>query len=390
MMMLSFPWDVSSRYPFKKPFITCMMIPTGVGASQGGYGGDATVWMNLLASVSDALITHPNVANAAMLQDLPQNVLYTEGAVLDGMLQGHIALEPLPAMGHRIGVIFDAGMPERMLTHHRNVLLAHASVYGLPCIGSVLTEQPLGLELVCGESGISMGSLSNAEVLLQAGKALLDRGATALVVCSYLEGPAHLVDMEASYRDGQGVDPIGGLEAIISHVLVKALGVPVANVPVFSEETAAPVMDKLLTAQVAPEFITPSFAGCVLRGIRQAPPFRERREHEVQAFSQQGFMTVEDVSALVVPYNALGGVGVFAALEQHIPIIAVRSNQTVLEVTPDKLLQAMAGGTLADVVAQEPVLTTVTRTPLIEVQNYLEAAGLLQLWRMNKYPVACP
>jgi hypothetical protein len=343
-----------------------MVIPTGVGASQGGYGGDATLWMNLIASVSDILITHPNVANAAMLQDMPTNVLYTEGAILDALMQGKALLKPLPARGHRLGILMDAGISEAMKIHHHNVILAHRSVYGLQVAGIQETSEPLHLTLACGASGISTGGLENPTVLIEAGKALIAQGATALVVCSYLEGPAHLADMEASYREGVGVDPIGGLEAIISHTLVKHLGVPVANVPVFSEETAAPIMDKHLTPQVAPEFITPSFAGCVLRGIRQAPPFvslEKEKGSSQELFTQEG-LTVSDVTALLVPYNALGSPAVLGALEHHIPIITIGSNQTILNVTAERLGLA---------------LNTVT-----PVANYLEAAGLLQLWRQHK------
>ena len=57
--------------PNSPPFITAMIIPTGVGASIGGFGGDASPQMNALADVSDVFITHPNVANAAIFQNLP-------------------------------------------------------------------------------------------------------------------------------------------------------------------------------------------------------------------------------------------------------------------------------------------------------------------------------
>ncbi len=69
---------------FQPPFVAAMVIPTGVGASIGGFAGDATPHLNLLASVTDVLITHPNVANAAVFQKLPDNALYVEGYGLFG------------------------------------------------------------------------------------------------------------------------------------------------------------------------------------------------------------------------------------------------------------------------------------------------------------------
>lgn len=39
-----------------------MIVPTGVGASIGGYAGDALPVARALSSVVDCLISHPNVS----------------------------------------------------------------------------------------------------------------------------------------------------------------------------------------------------------------------------------------------------------------------------------------------------------------------------------------
>src|ERR1044072_7257870 len=106
----------------KPPFMAAMIIPTGVGASIGGFGGDAMVYLNLLASVTDVLITHPNVANAAMFQKLPDNALYVEGYGLDRFMQGAWGLRP--ARRNRVGVVFDASMQDDMRTLHINTVNA--------------------------------------------------------------------------------------------------------------------------------------------------------------------------------------------------------------------------------------------------------------------------
>ena len=41
-------------------FTTVFVVPTGIGSSIGGHAGDATPAAQLLASVSDTLVTHPN------------------------------------------------------------------------------------------------------------------------------------------------------------------------------------------------------------------------------------------------------------------------------------------------------------------------------------------
>ena len=48
-----------------RPHTTMMIVPTGVGAAMGGYAGDALPVARAIATVTDRLITHPNVLNGA-------------------------------------------------------------------------------------------------------------------------------------------------------------------------------------------------------------------------------------------------------------------------------------------------------------------------------------
>ena len=72
---------------------TVMIIPTGIGAEIGGHAGDANPVAKLLGSVSDILITHPNVANASDINEMLENTLYVEGSILDRFLEGEIELQ---------------------------------------------------------------------------------------------------------------------------------------------------------------------------------------------------------------------------------------------------------------------------------------------------------
>lgn len=45
----------------QSPYTTVMIIPTGVGASIGGFAGDALPVARSIAGIVDSLITHPNV-----------------------------------------------------------------------------------------------------------------------------------------------------------------------------------------------------------------------------------------------------------------------------------------------------------------------------------------
>ena len=332
-----------------EPFITSMIIPTGIGASVGGFAGDATPMMNLLASVSDMLITHPNVANAAVFQNLPQNALYVEGYGLDRFFKGEWALAPVRK--NAIGIVYDAGIAEEMLTLHRNVVNALRTVYGIEIMGEAITDEPVRLECGYTPSGSSTGTLHNPETILKACRSLLEKGATAIALCVAIP----TLD-DAAYQFEGAVDPVGGIEAILSHLVVSELNIPCAHAPVFSKEDAMPEFESVVDPRVAAECIAPTFLPCVLLGLSRAPQFATKK-------NEDGFC-VTDLSALVVPNDALGGVPVLSALERKIPVIAVGENRTVMRV---------------DVSALEKLLPEASLRCLYGVRSYVEAGGLLQM-----------
>jgi hypothetical protein len=342
------------------PFIAAMVVPTGIGASIGGFAGDATPAMNLLASVTDVLITHPNVANAAIFQKLPDNALYVEGYGLDRFMQGLWALRPVRS--NTVGVILDAGMSPEMRILHINTINAVKSVYGVDLIGYVHTSAPIDTGLQVMASGCSSGYLRNSEAVLNAARFLQKQGATAIALCTLLPDPdAEDHVMEAQYKEGGGVDPIGGIEAILSHLVVSELEIPCANAPVFSWEKAQPVTDEILDPRTAAEFIAPTFLPCVLTGLSRSPGFIASEQAEA------GDITLSQLSALVVPVDALGGIPVLAAMQRGIPIIAVQNNQTVLDMGADMLREAPAK----------------RRNCIRYARTYEEAAGILQAMRLG-------
>src|SRR3989338_8266512 len=74
----------------QKPDISCLIIPTGIGAVFGGYAGDANSLAKLFAQESKYLLTHPNIVNGAVLSDVPSNLIYLDGFFLDQFLLGKI------------------------------------------------------------------------------------------------------------------------------------------------------------------------------------------------------------------------------------------------------------------------------------------------------------
>ena len=76
-------------------FNAVLLIPTGIGAELGGHSGDGGAVARLLGGLCDRLILHPNVVNAADINEMPPNALYVEGSVISRMLMGTVGLQPV-------------------------------------------------------------------------------------------------------------------------------------------------------------------------------------------------------------------------------------------------------------------------------------------------------
>ena len=106
------------------------IVPTGIGASIGGFAGDASVWARRFAEKC-RLIVNPNVVNAACFSGITTNMLYVEGYSLDEFFKGNISLTP--ASGNKIGVVFDKSSDEMsLLTRFSNSLSSFTLFIILP------------------------------------------------------------------------------------------------------------------------------------------------------------------------------------------------------------------------------------------------------------------
>ena len=81
------------KYENAKEFNTMLLVPTGIGAELGGHSGDGGSLARLIAANCDNLITHPNVVNAADINEIPDNALYVEGSVISRMIMGKLGLQ---------------------------------------------------------------------------------------------------------------------------------------------------------------------------------------------------------------------------------------------------------------------------------------------------------
>lgn len=319
-------------------FRIAFVVPTGIGAALGGFAGDAGILVRYLSGIADEILTHPNVVNASGFNVLPANALYIEGYALDQFFLKKLGFNKVRQ--NKIALVIDQRCAP-WLSLIENAVNATSVSTGCTVLGYELTQEPLKIGIFKNDWGYT-GKVDNLEFLVEAGQKCLAQGAEALAVLTWMD---ILPETDtAGYSQGVGVDPIGALEALISHAMVSKLGVPVAHSPIFKPQ----IVTKKLDPRVAAEEIGTTFLPCILMGLARAPQLVDYNASDFQ---------LEDLQALVVPAGACGGIPMLSAAEAGIPVISVGENTTVLNVSLESLGW------------QSP--------HIYHVDNYWEAAGLL-------------
>lgn len=324
------------NYDKTKPLVA-LIVPTGIGASIGGFAGDASQTAQMFAKDFNVIV-NPNVVNAACFSGITENMLYTEGWAITEFFKGNLSL--IPAKNNKIGIIFDKGISKGILNVHINTINAVKTIYGSNIIGYEITEEPVGIEFYNTTSGISSGSIINNKTMVEAGKKLIEKGANVLaVVCKFEEPP------EDNYKDGEDVDIVGGVEAIISHYLTRELKVPVVHSPAFEDIT---ITKELVNSKASAEYITPTFLPCLLIALKNTPLYSFEKVEQ--------YINIKDLKALIMPFNSLGSSIVSDAINRNIKVYAIKENKSVLNITKD----------------------IIGKNAIIEINSYLECKKLIE------------
>lgn len=340
----------------QRPYTAILIIPTGVGAAIGGYAGDALPVARVISQVCDRLITHPNVLNGASLYWNLPNTLYVEGYGLDKFACGCWGLRPV--RNNKIGLLLDQGIEAELRLRHLQAADAARATLGLTLTEYVITDAPLNVELRISKSGASWGTIGNPDSLLRGAEILINKaGAEAIAVVARFPDD---MDEEAvqNYRHGQGVDPLAGAEAVISHLIVRTFQIPCAHSPALA--TAPP--DPHLSPRSAAEELGYTFLPCVLVGLSRAPQFITEKQANT---SLPDDIWADEVDAVIVPANACGNSALISLNQKRCQIITVAENQTLIQV------RAQALGITA-----------------IEVNSYLEAVGVIVAHKAGINPAA--
>lgn len=309
----------------KPEFNVVLIIPTGIGCEIGGHAGDANPVAKLLGLVCDNLILHPNVVNASDINEMPENALYVEGSILDRFLEGEICLERSKSNK----ILLAVNKP----TKPETINAINAAKYTIGCDIEIMELEYL-FEMwgKFNEDGTAGGEYYGVDSLITQTE---NYNFDALAIASAINVPK---EVSLHYFREGGINPWGGIEAIVSKRIAFEINKPVAHVPILEEAPEIRYFNEVVDPRMAAEVLSVAFIHCVFKGLHKAPRISDRG------------LSVKDIDCLVSPWACVGRPHE-ACLRAGIPIIAVKENKTILN----------------DEMPEEFIL----------VENYLEAAGRL-------------
>ncbi len=336
-----------------------MLIPTGIDCAIGGHAGDATPAARLLASVCDNLVLHPNVVNASDINELAPNCLYVEGSLICRLMMGTVSLRKV-RQNRVLLVTEDRPDAPNVVEQTINCAEGARATLGMDISEVVVLEKELFMQTGVSDSGRVTGRIermSHLLEMLEAKSGTYDAVALATRITPHIDS----VELHRGYFREGGANPWGGVEAILTHLVSTVLDVPSAHAPTMSTEALRTERWGVVEPRKAAEVISTTYLFCVLKGLNRAP--------QVVVNPSSGYdpsvVAAEDISALVIP-DGVVGLPTLAAVEQGIPIIAVRNNTNLMR----NNLRALP---------MQP-------GQLIYAQNYYEAAGILAAMKTGVAP----
>jgi hypothetical protein len=340
-------------------FNAVMLIPTGVDCAIGGHAGDATPSARLLASVCDNLVLHPNVVNASDVNEQTENCLYAEGSLICRLLMGSVGLRKV-RQNRVLLVTEDRHDAPNVVDQTINCAEGARATLGMDISEVIVLEKELFMQTGVADSGRVTGRIERLGKLLDV---LRDRRGSydAIALATRITPHIDTVQLHRSYFGEGGPNPWGGVEAILTHLLSSVLDVPTAHAPTMSSEALRTESWGVVEPRKAAEVISTTYLFCVLKGLNKAP---QVLLNPTGVFDPS-VLTAEDISALVIPDGCVG-LPTLAAVEQGIPVVAVRNNTNLMR-NDLRALPFRAG-------------------QLRYAQNYYEAAGILAAMKAGVAP----
>ncbi len=231
-----------------------------------------------------------------------------------------------------------------------NSVNAARATLGLDCPEVIVLDPPIEMSAGYSKSGRAAGQIKGMDRLFKILDEYKDKcDAVALSTVINLPFRYHI-----DYFNGKGeiLNPWGGVEAMLTHAISHKYNLPSAHSPMLESESVAGLDPGVVDSRMAAEVVSLTFLQCILKGLQRSPKIMINAE----TMNNHNVLTAEDVSCLVIPDKCIG-LPTLAALEQGIPVVAVKDNTNVMENDLNALPWAS--------------------NQLHIVNNYLEAVGVM-------------
>src|SRR5271157_532983 len=325
-----------------------MIIPTGLSCA---LGGDASYLpgVKLISNCVNELIVNPNAVNASDINEMSDNVLYVEGSTIDRFLERKLNLHKVKTYNKILMVV------NSPITAYE-ISTMNAGIWGLGAdIEIVELKTPLKMKAILNENGTAGGIYSGVDELV---KQISSYNYDALAIQTSIDCDD---EVATNYWNNGGVNPWGGIEAIVSKIIADKINKPIAHGPNDFDSDNSCIEhilfpNLIVKKTMAPEIISSSFMFCVFKGLHKAP----RLEFDLTK-SGVDILSNDDVDFLLSPHGCWGRPHE-ACKNKNIPIIIVKENTTCFS---------------KDFVYPRTVYEGIKDNKFIFVENYLEAAGLI-------------
>lgn len=356
--------EIDSIFHFRKrdresvdEFNAVLLIPTGIGAEIGGHSGDAGPVARLLASACDSLVIHPNVVNASDINEMPENALYVEGSVITRLLMGTVGLQKVRS--NRVMLVIDRHEDPFFHEAAINSASAARATLGAECPLVVVMDDKVLMRSLYSSSGRAVGRVEYLELLcniLEEHRSEYD----AVALSTLIDIPEHF-DRDYFRNDIDMINPWGGVEAMLTHALSLMFDIPTAHSPMMPSKESMNFDVGVVDPRKAAEAVSTTNLHCILKGLHRSP----RIIPNPPSYGLPGLLTAADISCLVIPDGCVG-LPTLAAMEQRIPVIAVRENK-------NRMQNDLKGLPFAP-------------GKLFVVDNYLEAVGIMSALKAGVAP----
>ncbi len=339
-------------------FNVVLLVPTGIGADVGGHSGDGGALARFIASACDNLITHPNVVNAADINELTENTLYVEGSVITRLMMGTIGLQKVRS--NRIMLVIDDNSDAFFNEAAINSASAARAAMGLDLPLVVKMDDKMLMRSLYSSSGRAVGRIEYLEYLYEILKEHSSQY-DAVALSSNIKVPENFHLDYFRDENGDMVNPWGGVEAMLTHAISLMFDVPSAHSPMAGSRKILNLDVGVVDPRKSAEAISTTYLHCILKGLHKSP----RIINNPATHGNSGILTATDISCLVIPDRCVG-LPTLAALEQGIPVIAVKENKNRMKNNLEEL--PFAPG------------------KFFVVENYWEAVGVMNALKAGVAP----